>query len=214
MWNGTVWHQLSPATIPPGMICQGAYDPARQRVVVYGTPPTQSTSTWEWTGTDWEFASSGSPPDRSDLSLGFHTARGRTVQFGGTRNNTSLDETWEWDGASWDQRLPATSPAPRTSAAIAYDAVHGQLIIFGGSPASNDTWAYTFSSTGSPPEACKLAAADTDSDGLAGCADPDCWGRCRPFSPPGTTCSALLPRCGDAVCSPVEDSLICPADCP
>ncbi len=59
---------------------------------------------------------------------------------------------------------------------------------------------------------------DFDDDGLTGCADPDCFGRCYPTC--STTYSgpcdrATGPRCGDATCDTAfEDYLLCPRDCP
>src|SRR5262249_58787461 len=57
-----------------------------------------------------------------------------------------LADTWEWDGANWLQRLPAQSPPPRWAHALAYDAVHGRTVLFGGAnstfipSAYGDTW--------------------------------------------------------------------------
>ena len=52
-----------------------------------------------------------------------------------------------------------------------------------------------------------------DGDELAGCDDPDCWGRCAPRCPPGTSCAPTAPQCGDGTCSSIEDYLVCPEDC-
>jgi hypothetical protein len=65
-----------------------------------------------------------------------------------------------------------------------------------------------------PPEACIESLDDTDGDTLAGCADPDCFGKCFPLCPPGLSCDPLAPRCGDLTCGAVEDYRICPSDCP
>jgi hypothetical protein len=44
-------------------------------------------------------------------------------------------------------------------------------------------------------EACTSAQLDYDGDGLAGCADDECWATCSPLCPPGSTCAASAPRC-------------------
>jgi len=62
-------------------------------------------------------------------------------------------------------------------------------------------------------EACTSAQLDYDNDGLAGCADDDCWSVCTPLCPPGATCPGSAPRCGDGTCNPNEDCNLCPADC-
>jgi len=97
----------------------------------------------------------------------------------------------------------------------------------------DDAWLLRYVATGARYETC-ASGVDNDGDGLAGCADPDCWARCTPACAPGTctttvgcgdgTCNAALencrncpadcscePVCGDAICDPLED---CPGDCP
>ena len=61
-------------------------------------------------------------------------------------------------------------------------------------------------------EVCQLAT-DHDGDGLAGCADADCWGRCAPSCFPGSpaTCQAAH-GCGDGVRSSLETCHSCPQD--
>ena len=64
-----------------------------------------------------------------------------------------------------------------------------------------------------PDEGC-LDGADVDRDGLAGCTDLDCWNTCTPACPPGTSCMASTPQCGDGSCNAsVEDCATCPGDC-
>jgi cysteine-rich repeat protein len=212
-WNGSVWTQLFPATTPQGMTGHGTYDAARQRIIVQGGIGAATIFTYEWTGTNWQFVSSNTP-SAVDGAFAYNPARGSSLYFGGTLNNADIDETWEWNGGFWNQLLPPVAPTGREASAIAYDALHGEIVMFGGVPTNDETWAFAFSSTGSPPEACIDAAEDSDGDGLAGCADPDCWARCTPFCPPRTSCSDLQPQCGDDTCSAVEDAAICPDDCP
>jgi hypothetical protein len=59
-------------------------------------------------------------------------------------------ETWVYQNGTWTQEHPATSPAPRTGAALVYDAASGQLLLFGGSSKIGteggyfgDTWVWT-----------------------------------------------------------------------
>jgi hypothetical protein len=65
-----------------------------------------------------------------------------------TGPDTVLGTTWTWNG-TWTRQHPATSPSPRTGAAIVYDGATGQLLLFGGSryPFTQggflgDTWAW------------------------------------------------------------------------
>jgi hypothetical protein len=96
-----------------------------------------------------------------------------------------------------------------------YDAAQGHTTMFGGRVANevlDDVWVYGFASSVEPSEACD--GTDADGDGLVGCADPDCWARCTPHCPPGTTCDPAQPHCGDGTCSAVESHALCPQDCP
>src|ERR1700733_3508008 len=45
---------------------------------------------------------------------------------------------------NWNQLSPANSPSPRETHALAYDATHGQVVLFGGFSGSylNDTWVF------------------------------------------------------------------------
>jgi hypothetical protein len=60
--------------------------------------------------------------------------------------NQPTGDTWLWAGLSWVALKPASSPAPRFSASMAYDAASGQLILFGGGAQNavyfNDTWTW------------------------------------------------------------------------
>lgn len=79
------------------------------------------------------------------------------------------------------------------------DSERGEVLMFGGlanGAFRSDSWVYGYSSAAA--EYC-WTGRDTDSDGLAGCADPDC----------GATCVA----CGDGLCAPVESCHLCPGDC-
>jgi uncharacterized protein (TIGR03437 family) len=47
--------------------------------------------------------------------------------------------------ANWTRQAPIASPSPRGTPALAFDSTHGQVVLFGGFPASgviNDTWAW------------------------------------------------------------------------
>ena len=76
-------------------------------------------------------------------------AHDEAILFGGAAGNLSFSsDTWAWDGTSWAQKLPQTSPPARYSHAMAYDAAHGQIVLFGGNDPNHvnsefdDTWTW------------------------------------------------------------------------
>ncbi len=221
-WDGTTWTALTPSPAPPAR-GYGAmtYDPLRERIVLFGglASGTQDSlgDTWEWDGTTWTNKTpTVSPAARGFTSLTYDPQRHRVVLFGGT-GITTFGDQWEWDGTTWTQVTFLDAPLARDQATMAYDAIQKQLVYFGGfnfrGVVQNTTLAQEYTSA-RPIERCLLSTDDDDGDGLAGCADPDCWARCAPLCPPGVACAATAPHCGDGTCSAVEDHFICPDDCP
>src|SRR5262249_27759336 len=55
-----------------------------------------------------------------------------------------LSDTWEWTGNNWLQKTAASSPSARSDAAVAYDALRGRIVLFGGEASPSvylgDTW--------------------------------------------------------------------------
>ncbi len=76
------------------------------------------------------------PPAREAAAMAFDGAHGDVVLFGGSSSDGggyhAFADTWTWDGSSWTQRHPAHSPSARSGAAMAYDAAHGVVVLFGG----------------------------------------------------------------------------------
>jgi cysteine-rich repeat protein len=218
-WDGTNWRDLAPTTPFPAGEGQeaGAYDALHHRIITFGHYFADD-HTWMYDHTTWtDVSPKVSPPARSSASMFYDPISQRIVMFGGL-TNPIRDDTWEWDGTQWSVRSDLVA-APSWGGVIAYDAVERRAVMFSG---FNDFAAFhttlalesTSPLQGSPSERCLSSTHDDDGDGLAGCADPDCWGRCTPGCVPGATCSPSLPRCGDGTCGPIEDHLICPADCP
>src|ERR1700685_3157552 len=84
----------------------------------------------------------------------------------------AVTDTWLWDGTHWTQKSPQTIPSERSYPAMAYDSLHGVVVMFGGSDISNnplgDTWEWdglnwTQQSPQTSPSARYLAAMDYDS---------------------------------------------------
>jgi len=102
------------------------------------------------------FSSTGiEPPDVEGIvPLVFDSWRGRPLQVGGSALSTLLgwyeddpgSQTWEFDGRNWTRRMPPVEPPRRAGHAMAWDAVRGRLVMFGGNTTTNnvlgDTWEY------------------------------------------------------------------------
>ncbi len=220
-WNGTAWTERTPPTVPPARESAAiAYDPIRKRVVMFGgtasyVPLRSLGDTWEWDGTNWiERTPASSPPARAAATMSYDPGRRRILLAAGRADAGSLEDAWEWDGMAWTELSPQGSPGPII--ATIYNPLEQRLIAFGDADyrgVSNDTWALEFRTPLAKHELCITGDIDDDGDGLAGCADPDCWARCTPQCPPGATCAATASRCGDAACDPLENPSLCPADC-
>lgn len=128
-----------------------------------------------------------------------------------SRNSAIQAATLVYNGTAWRQELYAGEPLVVAN----YDAAMAAL-----RPHPINPEKMLVMRTFDPDrqrERCESASVDSDEDGAAGCADPDCWWRCDPTCAPTasvSTCAADRPRCGDNVCSaPIENPAICPSDC-
>lgn len=227
-WNGSGWTLHTPAILPPARKYPAlAYDPIRERVVLFGgeaSPDSTLGDTWEWDGASWTEimpADGVSPTARSRSQLVYNPLRRTLLLHAGRTLSTGAvySDVWEWDGARWTLMHADDHPI-RFSAAAFFDSLRGGMVVYGGRNLSsigtntNETWFFSFESL-EPTELCRTHDADLDGDGMAGCADPDCWGRCMPACPPRSSCATNAPRCGDGTCNTLlEDHALCPADCP
>jgi predicted Zn-dependent protease with MMP-like domain len=150
------WTQQSPAT-PPGarFATSLAYDSAHAQVVLFGGFGVSGivNDTWLWNGTNWtQVFPSDSPTARSNQTMVYDAAQGEVVMFGGAtsaQGTSRMNDTWLWNGNTnnWTQvtGLSSTPPA-RSSAAMAYDAATGQVVLFGGLNTGDgrlgDTWVW------------------------------------------------------------------------
>ncbi|MCP4426227.1 MAG: hypothetical protein GY803_17185 [Chloroflexi bacterium] len=112
-----------------------------------------------------------SPSARAYSAIAYDTERNTAVLFGGSTawvgGNWSdwipENDTWIWDGRDWMEVNPPTSPSDRLAHGMAYDAMRGVVVLFGGYDrrgSLNDTWEwdgenwYLQSPTLSPPARC------------------------------------------------------------
>ena len=119
-WDGANWVQLTPSVSPYARLWHAmAYDPVRDRIVLFGGDHIQPYSlgdendTWEWDGAQWRRDwTDAAPSIRAGHSMVYDSGLGRMVLFGGfnagVTPNTFSNETWELGGGVV---TPAGSPA-------------------------------------------------------------------------------------------------------
>jgi uncharacterized protein (TIGR03437 family) len=162
VWNGSNWINQNLSLGPSERYGHTmVYDSAHNQIVMFGGngPAEPGCSflgdTWIWGGTQWTQATpQTSPPARAGHGMAYDSVRGQVVVFGGVGasgfgdqcTSQNLNDTWVWDGTNWSEVSPKTSPAVLNSFALAFDAAHGQTVLFGGVGAggvfdmNNNTW--------------------------------------------------------------------------
>jgi hypothetical protein len=95
----------------------------------------------------WERVSLNLPPDaRNSAAMAYDETARNVVMFGGQGNSGLFNETWIWDGVrkTWRELQDLSSaPSHRKAAAMAYDPVSKNVLLFGGEGSSGvlgDTW--------------------------------------------------------------------------
>ena len=90
---------------------------------------------------------------RDDFAHAFDETRNRTVVFGGygrgeagVQTDGNKPETWTFDGTRWALQTTATFVPARTKAAMVFDPVRNECVMFGGTRADglilNETWTW------------------------------------------------------------------------
>lgn len=194
------------------------YDRKRDRLILFGGAGANNAflgDTWELVGETWrEITSATTPSARTRHSAAYDPRTGRIILFGGRSADGVSAETWELEGDIWKLVATVTLLNAREGSMLEQDRT-GFVVSLGGN-SQGGTLGLTMSRLHSELDISKvercIVDVDGDGDGLAGCADPDCTGRCAPTCTYDATCSG--PHCGDGACNlPLEDPWICPADC-
>lgn len=154
------WFDRNPIHAPsPRGYAAMAYDGARKNIVLFGGTPYRANApsgeTWTWDGKDWTLMNPPEPrPEpRHNHVMTYDAHRKVVVMFGGQGLSgtqvVTLNDTWTWDGTRWKIMPSAGAPAPRHSAAMAYDSCNAQAVMFGGvggglklAPEARETWTW------------------------------------------------------------------------
>jgi hypothetical protein len=108
-----------------------AYDPVRQRSVLFGGLNLQDT--WEWTGTSWiQRLLTAGPSWRNFAGMAYDERRNVMMVLGGaTAGDGYSNQIWELGAGAWTLS-PVTLPFGRWGASFAYDRSRGRTVMFGG----------------------------------------------------------------------------------
>lgn len=196
-----------------------AYDAEAGITLLTAGQITGGPADWMWDGTAWTQLASVFL--RIGTATAYDSMRRQVVGFAGQTSTGGGDvhaDVQEWDRRTgWQFVGVPTGPRPRFAHTMFYDPIDHAMVVFGGAkldPAvviNDETWLLRWESA-TPDDRCD--GTDADGDGKIGCDDEDCWARCTPRCPPGTTCAPADPHCGDGTCNPyLEDHALCPTDC-
>ncbi len=151
VFNGETWTSLSPATSPAARErSAAAFHRGSGKVVLFGGQNGAffSGETWLFDGSNWSMMGGPGPSPRRAHVMAYDSARDVVVLFGGDEGAGGVgfvQDTWEWNGTAWTLKA-TTGPTPRVHAAMTYDAVRGNVVLFGGSDnvvgLTSDTWVW------------------------------------------------------------------------
>jgi cysteine-rich repeat protein len=148
-WRNDTWYLQNDVWIPGPPAPAGltarlgfsmAYDAERGRVILFGGSDENGprNDTWFLENEAWSEGPVAEPPAQSSAAMAYDEQNGHVVTIAGS-------DTWFGEGQSWlrGPPLPATLIA-RFRTAMAYDAKHARVVLFGGVAGSsgpkNDTW--------------------------------------------------------------------------
>jgi len=192
-WNdaSSNWKPITPSNgspTPPrrdGHVA--AYDELRHKLLVFGGKAASGALADLW---EFDFVTLGwtqralggaAPAPRRYAAAAFDSTRGTLLVFGGDDGAaTLLGDTWEWSPYSdaWTQ-VATTGPGARRQAAIAYDAGHQAVVLYGGINTFNpplfgnfevgDEWRWTWDAGGSTGSWQSVAATGLPSRRFGAC---------------------------------------------
>lgn len=143
-WNGLAWALVTTDGPPAMTYTQMVYDTGRDVTVLFGGWASSgwSNDLWEWAGTTWTPIAVVGPPAMSPTfnTMTYDRGRNRAVLVTADGGDSA---TWEYDGVNWTL-MSVAGPPRRSRAAVAYDAIRGVSVLFGGRDQSyefsSETW--------------------------------------------------------------------------
>ena len=173
-WDGSAWTLQHPKFSPPARYSAAmAFDSGHGQVVLFGGYNGSSVlgDTWLWDGSNWNPTTpQKSPPARVSHAMAYDVPHGQVLLFGGSTTTTNtgvLIDTWVWDGTNWTELSPQNNPSARYRFAMAFDAGHGDAVLFGGRDVNNnllgDTWTWSGGPVVTPPPSPTITSIESAS---------------------------------------------------
>jgi hypothetical protein len=148
-WDGKTWVRVKKNPAPSRGLASMWYDPTLKRTVIYGgigrltsqDRITRYNDMWSFDGTGWtEINPTTLPGARYGAASAVDPRNGHLLLFGGLQLIGSGDaqqqvyagDTWDWDGKDWKKLTPSGAPPARENAALAFDYLNNQFVMFGG----------------------------------------------------------------------------------
>ncbi len=164
-WDGSNWAEISDDGIGASHANQNqtmAYDPLRQRLIMWGGYPAASITQTSWSGSSWETIDGASQINTSDARGAQMVTYGQqgVALFGWLWSNQLMLGTAE----GWSELAATERPSERTLMSMAYDSSRGQIVMYGGIARNNDrledTWVWQIPAAEFPPGPTTLPSGD------------------------------------------------------
>jgi hypothetical protein len=163
---GSTWTHVLTTGWPPAQDRHAmAYDSDRDVTWMVGGGAAE---VWEFSHTtsSWLSSNLGGPTGRIGTAVAYDQPRRKMILFGGQFKQSgvvgsTMNDTWAWDtnARTWTNMMPAGSPPVRLDHAMAYDAAHNVIVMFGGRTVDatgaplGDTWLWNGSTWTNAPDA-------------------------------------------------------------
>ena len=167
------WTKLPTTSLLPEVRFAMSYFPPLNGIILVGQT---SRKTWLMANNQWQDLNI--PVGSVTLAgMAYDERTGLLVLDGNSGSTTN--RTYLFNGSDWtSQSTVGSTGFFSRHRRLVYDQRHGEVVQI----RSQLTFLYNYSD-GSPEEYCR-DNGDADGDGLAGCADPDCYGFCDPGCDP------------------------------
>jgi hypothetical protein len=135
------WTQIAPPSSPPGrVLAGGAYDPLRDRVVIFGGASISADAktvtafhdTWEFDGTTWTQVLSDGPTIDKPLMV-WDAARANILMLGVDSSLVTHQFTYDPAARAWNEKTNTRLPSCVNEGALAYQPNSGTVFFTGGS---------------------------------------------------------------------------------